>query len=298
MKNREMNFKEKNIVKGKGCKMGDNLLILGRGEIVLGSDVVIGNNVTINVTKRLVIGDRSVIGNNFVIEGRDIELGIEFWGGHDCHIGGGSCFEKPSKLRTGYWVHLGNYGMINTARSVTIGNEVGMGIDTKIYTHGAYLSMLDGFPVEFGPVEIGNNVWMPCAIVLPNVRVGNNVVVGAGALVTKDLPSGCLALGMPAKVAKENCYPTKYSKQEKKKIVESFLSHFVKNVEKATLSYREVDDEIWLLNEKGDWVRFELFQKHIVGEATVLSEKLRNELRRYGVRFRSYPENDHYRQWT
>lgn len=297
MKNDSQSQLPSNCVLGKDCKIGANLRISGDGKIVLGNSVRIGDNVTINVIERLVIGDRSIIGDNFVIEGRDIEIGTEFWSGHDCHIGGGSCFEKPSKLRIGYWVHLGNYGMINTARSVVIGNEVGMGIDTKIYTHGAYLSLLDGFPVEFGPVEIGDNVWMPSAIVLPNVRIGSNVVVGVGAIVTRDLPSGCLALGAPAKVVKENCYPKKFTRLERRQLITDFLSHFKNDIENVTLTYREREDEIWLLNEKGDWVRFNLPDKNIQGEPTPLSEKLRNELRRYGIRFKSYPENNEYRKW-
>jgi len=270
---------------------------LGNGKTVFDDSVSIGDNVTINVTERLVIGDRSAIGDNSVIEGRDIEIGKEFWSGHHCHMGGGSCFEKTSKLRIGYWAHLGNYGMINTARPVVIGNEVGMGIRTSIYTHGAYLSMLYGFPVEFGPVEIGDHVWMPSATVLPNVRIGSNVVVGVGAIVTKDLPSGCLALGVPAKVIKENCYPKKYTRQERRQLVKNFISHFMNDIENATLTYREIEDEIWLLNEKGDWVRFNLSDQNIQGEATTLSERLRNELRRYGIRFKSYPQNNEYRKW-
>ena len=287
----------RNCVFGKECEIGDNLRILGDGKIISGDSVHIGNEVTFNVTEKLVIGDRSVIGDNFVIEGRDIEIGTEFWSGHHCHIGGGSCFEKTSKLRIGYWVHLGNYGMINTARPVVIGNEVGMGIGTKIYTHGAYLPIIDGFPVEFGPVEIGDYMWLPSATVLPNVRIGNNVVVGVGAVVTRDLPSGCLALGVPAKVVKENCYPKKYTQQERRQLIMNFLSHFINDIEKVTVTYREREDEIWLLNEKGDWVRFNLSDRVIQGESTTLSERLRNELRRYGIRFKSYPQNNEYRRW-
>jgi acetyltransferase-like isoleucine patch superfamily enzyme len=285
------------LVKGKECTTGKNLQIIGDGQIILGNNVAIGNNVTINVKEKLVIGDRSIIGDNFIIEGREIEIDTEFWSGYHCIIGGGSCFEKTSKLKIGYWVHLGNYGMINTARPVTIGNEVGMGIETKIYTHGAYLSMIDGFPAEFGPIEIGSHVWLPNAIVMPNVHIGDNVVIGAGAVVTKDLPTGCLAVGMPAKVIRENCYPKKYTKRERKELMDGFVKHFINDIENATVAYREVDDEIWLLNEKGDWVRFNLSERHVLGESTALSERLRNELRRYGVRFKSYPEGKEYKHW-
>jgi acetyltransferase-like isoleucine patch superfamily enzyme len=285
------------LVKGRDCKIGKGLRILGDGEIILGNNVTLGDNVMINVKEKLSIGDRSIIGDSFLIEGRNIEIGIEFWSGFNCIIGGGSCFEKPSKLKVGYWVHLGNYGMINTTRSVTIGNEVGMGMGTKIYTHGAYLSVVDGFPAEFGSIEIGNRVWLPYAIVMPNVHIGDNVVVGAGAIVTKDLPSGCLAVGMPAKPIKEDCYPKKFTRQEKKQLLDDFIKHFVSDIENATVSYREAFDEVWLLNEKGDWVRFNLPERYISGEPTPLSEKLRNELRRYGVRFKSHPEGKEYKRW-
>ncbi len=286
-----------NLIRGKECRIGDNLRIQGEGRIIIGDRVTIGNNVTINVKNKLSIGDRSIIGDNFLLEGRDIEIGKEFWSGYNCVIGGGSCFEKPSRLRLGYWVHLGNYGMINTAREVTIGNEVGMGIETKLYTHGAYLSMIDGFPAEFGPIDIGSNVWLPYAIVLPNVHIGNDVVVGAGAIITKDLPAGCLAVGAPAKIIREECFPKRFNRKERKELLDAFLKHFVDDIEKATVAYREVDDEIWLLNEKGDWVIFSLSERHVLGEPTALSERLRNELRRYGIRFKSFPEGKEYKRW-
>jgi len=284
---------------GKDCKIADNLKVLGKGKIILGNNVTIGDAVVINVSERLKIGDRSIIGNNFIIEGRDIEIGVEFWSGHHCQIGGGSCFEKTSTLRIGYWCHLGNFGFINTARLVHIGNEVGMGTDTKIYTHGAYLSFLEGFPVEFGPVTIGNNVWLPGAIVNPNVKIGNNVVVGVGAVVTKDIPAGCLAVGAPAKVIRENCYPRKYTPEEKGSMLGEFFSHFQNDIAKSPvkLEYRKDSDTILLRLVRERSTVFNLQEKHVHGDATPVSEALRNELRRYGVRFKSYPENGKYVQW-
>lgn len=189
---------------GKNFKLGDQIVPQNakykddKVEIVIGNDVTFGKNFNINVTERLIIGDRSIFGDNVIIEGRDITIGREFWCGNNAHIGGGSCFEKSSKLVIGDQCHLGDYGMINTARAVSIGDEVGMGIETKIFTHGAYLNYFDGFPVEFGPVKIESRVWLPNAIVMPNVTIGHDTVVGAGAVVTNNLPSGCLAVGTPA----------------------------------------------------------------------------------------------------
>lgn len=54
------------------------------------------------------------------------------------------------------------------------------------------------------PVTIGNDVWIGgnCTI-LPGVTIGNNVVVAAGAVVTKDVPDNCLVAGVPAKVIRK-----------------------------------------------------------------------------------------------
>ncbi len=284
---------------GKNCVIGANFKNFGNGEVIFKNNVKIGDDVTFNISERLVIGDRSIIGDKFILEGRDIELGTEFWSGHDCQIGGGSCFEKNSKLRIGYWCHLGNFSFINTSRSVEIGNEVGMGTGTKIYTHGAYLSFLDGFPVEFGSIKIGNNVWFPGAIILPNVEIGDNVVVGVGSIVTKNIPSGSLAMGAPAKVIRENYYPKKTTVEDKKNMIDVFIQHFYENIidVKAHLLYDVKKDVLILDNNDFGITRFNISKKQIHGKVSLMSEKLRNELRRYGVRFKSYPNNGEYSQW-
>ncbi len=54
------------------------------------------------------------------------------------------------------------------------------------------------------PIELGDNVWLGGgAIVLPGVTIGADTVVGAGAIVTRDLPAGVVAVGSPARVLRE-----------------------------------------------------------------------------------------------
>ncbi len=48
------------------------------------------------------------------------------------------------------------------------------------------------------------------AIIMCGVRIGDNVVVGSGAIVTKDVPSGCIVAGNPAKIIKEGIRTTKF----------------------------------------------------------------------------------------
>ena len=54
------------------------------------------------------------------------------------------------------------------------------------------------------PVHIGRNCWIGAgAIILPGITVGDNVVIGAGSVVTKDLPSNVVAVGNPCRVLRE-----------------------------------------------------------------------------------------------
>jgi len=58
---------------------------------------------------------------------------------------------------------------------------------------------------EFGkPVEIGSDVWVGGgAIICPGVKIGSKTVIGAGSVVTKDIPDGVFAAGNPCRVIRE-----------------------------------------------------------------------------------------------
>ena len=89
---------------------------------------------------------------------------------------------------------------------VTIGNDVMMGPDVVVYTSGHRFDRVDITMIEQGyaeprPVNIGNDVWIGRrAIIMPGVTIGDGCVIGAGAVVTKDIPPYSLAGGVPAKV--------------------------------------------------------------------------------------------------
>ena len=59
--------------------------------------------------------------------------------------------------------------------------------------------------MEFAkPITVGDNVWIGGnVVVLPGVTIGSNSVIGAGSVVTKDIPSNVVAVGNPCKVIKE-----------------------------------------------------------------------------------------------
>ncbi|MMZ68427.1 Galactoside O-acetyltransferase [compost metagenome] len=54
------------------------------------------------------------------------------------------------------------------------------------------------------PIAIGNNVWIGGGVsILPGVTIGDNTVIGAGSVVTKNIPSGVIAAGNPCRVIRE-----------------------------------------------------------------------------------------------
>ena len=54
------------------------------------------------------------------------------------------------------------------------------------------------------PVNIGNDVWIGGnCVILPGINIGNNVIIAAGSVVTKDIPDNTLVAGIPAKKLRE-----------------------------------------------------------------------------------------------
>lgn len=89
---------------------------------------------------------------------------------------------------------------------VTIGNNVFIGPNVSIYTACHPIDPVErNKGVEWAePVTIGNNVWIGgSTTILPGVSIGDNVTIGAGSVVTKDIPANCVAVGNPCRVKRQ-----------------------------------------------------------------------------------------------
>lgn len=86
-------------------------------------------------------------------------------------------------------------------RGVLVNQICSIGHDVKI---GEFSEICPNVSIS-GYCNLGDNVFIGTgAIILPNIKIGNNVVIGAGAVVSKDLPDNCVAVGVPAKIIKQN----------------------------------------------------------------------------------------------
>jgi maltose O-acetyltransferase len=96
--------------------------------------------------------------------------------------------------------------VILDCNEVRIGNHVMIGPNVQLYTAAHDLRAEPrnrGIEVA-KPITIEDNVWIGGgAIVLPGVRIGRNAVVGAGAVVSRDVPANTVVAGNPARVIRE-----------------------------------------------------------------------------------------------
>ncbi|MET7420456.1 sugar O-acetyltransferase [Dactylosporangium sp. NPDC005555] len=125
--------------------------------------------------------------------------------------GEGAYIRPPLRCDYGYQTSFGarafaNWGLVcNDVATITVGDDVqiGPGVQLLTSTH----------PLEPGPrrdkweaakpIVIGDNVWLGGGVIVcPGVTIGADTVVGAGSVVVRDLPSGVLAVGNPARIVR------------------------------------------------------------------------------------------------
>lgn len=117
-----------------------------------------------------------------------------------------------SQIRIGNNCNIGDYTQITAINKIIIGNGLLTGKFVLISdnSHGGLSAEESVIPPQDrslqskGEVVIGDNVWIgDKASILSGVHIGDNVIIAANAVVTKDIPSNSVAAGMPAKVVKQ-----------------------------------------------------------------------------------------------
>jgi maltose O-acetyltransferase len=124
-------------------------------------------------------------------------------------FGADSEIRPPLQCDYGYQTFIGagsfaNWGLVSLdVARVTIGDDVQIGPNVQLLTATHPLEpqpRRDKWEAA-EPITIGDNVWLGGGVIVcPGVTIGRDTVVGAGAVVTRDLPAGVLAVGNPARV--------------------------------------------------------------------------------------------------
>jgi len=191
----------------RGARIGRNVRI-GPLSVLLCNDIQIGDGCRIGMltfirARRLRLGNRVRIGSMVAVDTGEVAIGHDSVIMEQTVVGG--MLTPRSRISIGCRVKVFPYCFLNPTEPIVIEDDVGVGGSTYLFTHGSWQSVLDGFPIGFGPIHLRQGVWLPWRVfILPNVEVGAYATIGAGAVINRSIPANALAAGMPAKVLSQD----------------------------------------------------------------------------------------------
>lgn len=197
------------LYRDNGHKIGDNVFI-EEGAIIIGNNIIIEDNVTIGkdtyievpsieVLKNTSIGKNCEIVASRIVIGDFNKIASEV----SIDISGGRYFD--SNLFTGRGCLIASGCYINVCRQVKLGDYVALSPKSMIFTHSYWQSILDGYPINYGTVELDNDSWLGAnAQILPNTKIGKGSIIISGSLIVSDVQPFTMVGGIPATILKRN----------------------------------------------------------------------------------------------
>jgi len=154
----------------------------------------------------------SVSGNPKIYIGDDVYLSGTL------SVVAGRIFSNP-EVRIGNGTFIADGCVLFVAKSIEIGNDVLIAADCSISDYSQHpldpekrVAVVQVDLEEVRPVRIGNRAWLGRrATILPGVTIGEDAVVGAAAVVTKDVPPGAICVGNPGRILSRTVYDPKAS---------------------------------------------------------------------------------------
>ena len=222
---------------GRGVRMSFGGVVVGK-TVTLGDHVEIGL-LAVVMGRTIEIGRHSSVGTMSYVACEKITMGEDARIREQVYVGGPQLPESSFTLGSRTIVLQMTY--INPTKPVTIGDDTGIGGHCLIFTHGAWLNALDGYPVNYEPVTLGKSVWLPWRVfIMPGTTIGDGSVIGANSLVQGTIPPCSLAVGSPAKVIRSAPdFPRRLTDEQRAAKVAEIMSEFDRY-----LSYEETRIEV------------------------------------------------------
>lgn len=167
------------------------------GEMPLDSKIAYPCGLSTINSKHIIIGHHTFIDRHCIL---------------GCWKGSGGGCDEPPTIHIGDDCTIGQYTQISSCSKIVIANGLLTGRYVYIgdNSHGGLSYEEASIPpnkrelISKGPIAIGKNVWIGDKVtILGGVNIGDNVIIGANSVVTRDIPSNSLAAGSPAKVIKQ-----------------------------------------------------------------------------------------------
>jgi acetyltransferase-like isoleucine patch superfamily enzyme len=171
---------------------------------------------------------------------------------------------SDKKVRLAIWaeqkgrglISIGNYCLICPGVRIGSAHEITVG-DNCMIASNAYLTDSDWHDIynrisigKTAPIRIENNVWIgDSAIVCKGVTIGENSIVGAGAVVVDNIPANCVAAGNPAKIVKQLDVGASFTTR----------AQFFSDPDRLFQGFDQTDKELLRENSFLHWLRYLLF---------------------------------------
>lgn len=172
-------------------------------------NITFGRNTTIRHPKKVLIGNNSVIDDYVVLDAKGVNT-KNIIIGSNVIISRNTTFScKGGTIFIGDNTNIGINSAIYSGSHVTIGNNVLIAASCYIFGDGPHKSDRTDIPIiqqgqepSIG-ITIEDGVWLGAGVkILDGVTIGHDSIIGAGAIVTKNIPPLSVAVGIPAKVIK------------------------------------------------------------------------------------------------
>ena len=171
-------FRKKGIEYGRNLSVLGKIYVIGSGKISIGDNFLITSGFGINAVSSNILGAFHVEANASLVIGDNVGM---------------------------------NSTRIRVRNNVTIGDNVKIGagallIDTDSHPLNYLIRRSSNDSTKSSPIIIGDDVWIGAqSIILKGVTIGARSIIGAGSVVTKSIPSDCIAAGNPCKIVKRLC---------------------------------------------------------------------------------------------
>ncbi|MBI3784000.1 MAG: E3 binding domain-containing protein [Deltaproteobacteria bacterium] len=305
---------------GRHIRLDDGVILLA-AEVHLGDGVTIGADSSFECD-RLTLGPLAAFGKRTRARCRSITIGAALWSKDDVVIGGGGSDEAGAHLRAGDACFFGEAAYLNPCHPITLGDEVCIGSRAMLFTHSHWQSVLRGYRSLFGPIDVGNHVFIGNqAFVFPGVTIADGATVIVNSFVAVNVAASTMVGGVPAQVIRHVASPS--LAERKKMVLDVLMPDLARALSERGFKVQPRDGDagselavagvghIRFLPETdaaklpagrqivltftsqsppaADGVTLlDLAAARIAGEQDAFSDEVREFLRRRGVRFRPY----------
>lgn len=248
---------------------------IGRGSVIVADELVLGDGARVGAgcdvrsahfelaagaqvaeRGRLLVADRLRVGAGSRLDAdasvvcRSLDIGAGSYIGQRWQVGAGATMEERSTVTVGDNCQIAPDVVFNATEPIEIGSGVGISARVALFTHGYHSghAVREGHTAAFAGVVVQDGVWLGFrATLLPGVEVGEGTVVAATATVTRTLPPGVLAAGVPATVRRALA-PQPLDDAGQRRAVDALLASWLRRLSYKGLAVRR-SGPVWQVSD-------------------------------------------------